>query len=157
MPESKKGNGAQQPKFSQTVRVADFKLAEAERNQFEVFCDDDTPTELLTRATYWAHIADKLTTRDLIYVQPRNGRWLAILRVQHADKKSRDCQIFMLQKFDLPPVQPQVNTGLPAGFEVQYLNAQDGYAAFRHGVLMRDKFTDSEAAAEYVRGHASLR
>lgn len=152
-----KGNGAQQPKYSESVRVADFKIAEAERNQFEVFVDDDTPIELLTGSRYWSHIADKLTTRDLIYVQPRNGRWLAILRVQHADRRSRDVQVFMLQKFDLPEVKPAVNTGLPAGGEVRFINAQDGYGAFHHGTLMRDGFRESEAAAEYIRGHAALR
>ena len=103
------------PKYSHSALVSHFKLVETERNTFEILVDDDTPQEILLRDEYWTLVSEQLTNRDLIYVSPKNGRWLCILRVIFADRKTRQAQVALLQKWDLPAPKTSLNFGLPPG------------------------------------------
>lgn len=144
-------------KFSENVRWSDTKLADSVRNVFEVYIDDDTPEDLLVDPRYWAHIADKLTSRDLIFVQTRNGTKLYVIRCQFCDRLARQVQMAILHTYNLPEVKPQANIGLPPGWEVRWLDTDHGYGAFRHNAMLRDGFSSAKEAADYIHGHASLR
>lgn len=153
-----KGTDVTKPSYSESIKGRDFKIAEAMRNTFEIFVDDETPIQLLaTDQNYWAPIADKLTARDLLYVQPRSGGWLAIFRVLFADRAARVCQVAMLQEFKLPPVQPYLNLGLAPGWKVEWLDHARQFGALRDGEVKRDGFATGKDAIEYINTHATNR
>lgn len=143
--------------YSENCRRDYAQLAEQVRNTHEIFVDDSTPFDLLLRGDYWHSIADRLETRDLLYVTPLSGGWLAEMRVIYADRRSKTVQVALLRKHDLPKPTPSVQIGLPRGWEVRWINDKDRFGVFRDNTCLRDGFHDAEAAAEYARSHNSLK
>ena len=106
-------DAAEVAKYSMNARVSDWNLAEQVRNTHELFVDDATPPELVERGAYYSLMSEKLNARDLLYVQPKSGRWLKILRVIFVDRGVRGVQVTCLGSYELPAPHVVVRSAFP--------------------------------------------
>lgn len=144
-----------------TIRRGEAQLAEYARNQWEVRVPAGTEPDELLRPEAWGPISRELQPRDLVYVQPDDGRWLAILRVRSAWVGG--AQVFILQQLAMPPLMVgSVDEGLE-GFDI-FVDEVQGWTIRRKadGTILgtqakRPELSSREACRRYVLDHASMR
>lgn len=135
----------------------DLRQEEFDHGTFVVLVPDETPQEFLTDSAFWFDVADKLSIRTELKVQPYNGRWLAHLFVQFVDRHTRYVQVALLQRFDLPEVHAENSAGISEGWSVRWINTKDMFGAFLNNTLVKDGFANSGLGYDFIRGRAAVK
>ncbi|ABE43262.1 hypothetical protein [Polaromonas sp. JS666] len=135
------------PRFPQ-LKPSQLALAEAKRNSWTAIVTNDTTVEALQCADFWPLVADRLSRRDLIEVQPEDSSWWAELLV-------RDCGqnyavLVLLRKIDLPPLHPHTVDALPAGHTCEFLGPERLWGILRGSEVLRAEFQTKGEACMWI-------
>ena len=140
------------------VKRASVKFAEQVRNTWEITVPTGTTEQQLLQPGFWAPVVDMLSTRDMLYVEPLDGSWIAEIRVLWANRERKQpVQVALLRKIDLPRRLVQVNTGLPSGWSIAYLDLERGYGAHCDGELRMANFRSQEECEHWITSHVTTR
>jgi hypothetical protein len=156
-----KGNGQQPPEPFVVPRNAAV-LSEIKRNVWEVEVAAGTKVEQLLEPEAWGPLSGDFGPKDLLYVQPKDGAWLAVCRVRNAWPGG--VQVLILQTISLPAIADgSERDRIPPGYSIKR-DESLGWTITRlkDNVLManqknRPELVTREDCVRYLLDHADLR
>lgn len=136
------------PKRMHQIRPAEIALAESKRNIWSCIVPSNVTIEALQSPDFWPLVANNFNRRDLIEVQPEDGRWWAQFLVR--DTGLNYAVVHLLHKINLLPLHVQTVDALPSGHTCEFLGPERQWGILRGSEVLRAEFPTKGEACQWI-------